>query len=278
MPGCKVEIDTKSLKYVYFENSEIESFTEEFMDQLRGIEFLNVNDVGLESVDGRSLGILEELLVFWGSQNKLKRLEENAFSGNKKLEMIRLKFNRIRYIHPKAFEGLDQLFVLDISSNKLKTFEVQVFDSLINLIKLDLSMNLIEKIDEKVFKNLEMLRELNLMKNNLKHLDPKVYNPLVSLEFINISFNKSPLEIIFGNLFENNFHLKQIYLINNKIKAIDSSFLENLKPKLKLISLRKNSCVDDDVLAKNGTIVHSEKAKLRLCNENFYEKKATQEH
>jgi Leucine-rich repeat (LRR) protein len=270
MPGLRVEIDTKSLKYVYFENSEIESFTEDFMKELRGVEFFNANDVGLESVDGRSLGILEEMLVFWGGQNKLQRLEESAFSGNKKLKMIYLKFNRIRYIHSKAFDGLDQLYVLDISSNKLKTLDI-VFDSLTSLIKLDLSHNLIEKIDKKVFKNLRNLHELNLAKNNLKHLNPKVYDPLVSLEFINISFNISPLEIITGDLFKQNFHLKQIYLIGNKIKAIDRHFLENVKSKLEIVSLRRNACVDDDVLGRNGKIAGSEMVKLRLCFDSYYE-------
>lgn len=268
MSGPGVEIDTESLKYVYFENSEIESFTEEFVAQLKGVEFLNVNDVGLKSVDGRSLGLLDELLTFWGGQNKLERLETNAFSGNKKLEMIYLKFNRISFIHHKAFDGLVELFVLDLSSNKLKEIR-NIFESLRSLVKLDLSLNRIEKLDKNVFKNLGELRELNLMKNNLKFLDPDVFKPLLSLEFVNISFNKSPLGIISAELFKHNFHLKQIYLINNKIRAIDRKFLDNLKPSLEIISLRTNSCIDDDIIAANGTIAWSERLKLKDCNENF---------
>lgn len=268
MPSLSVEIDTKSLKYVYFQNSEIESFTEEFLKQLRGIEYFNLNEVDLERIDGEKLKILEELVVFWGGHNEVKRLEKNAFSGNKKLEMIYLKFNQIWHIHPKAFAGLDQLYVLDISSNKLKNLD-RIFGSLINLIKLDLSSNLIEKFDRNVFKELGMLRALNLQQNNLKHLNPKVYDPLVRLEFINISFNKSPLETIAGDLFKYNFHLKQIYFIKNKIKAIDRDFIKHFKPVLEIVSLRENLCIDDDVMGKNGTILDGEKVKLRLCNSNL---------
>lgn len=268
MSQLEVEIDMKSLKYVYFENSDIESFTEEFAKQLKGVEVLNANDVGLKHIDGGIMGELSELIIFWGGQNRLKRLEAFAFANNKKLEVISLKFNRIRFVHPLALAGLKQLYVLDLSSNRLKTFD-DIFKSLENLVKLDLSSNLIEIFDKEIFKSLGDLRELNLQKNNLKFLDPAVFEPLTSIQFLNISFNKSPLEIIVGHLFKHNFHLKQVYLIDNKIRAIDRRFLLNYKPSLEIISLRKNICVDDDILMTNDTVTKSEQLKIKECNEVF---------
>lgn len=270
MSRVEVEIDTKSLKYVYFANSEIGSFTAEFVKQLKGVEIFNANEVGLERIDGEVLGLLSEMLAFWGGQNQLKRLEANTFSRNKKLEAIHLKFNQINYIHPTAFDELHDLYVLDLSSNKLKILD-NVFVSLHNLVKLDLSHNLLESFDTKIFENQNNLRDLNLQKNNLKQLNSKVFNPLTNLEFINISFNKSPLGIIKGKLFRMNFYLRQIYLIDNKISAIDRTFIFNSKPSLEIISFRMNSCLNDDVLALNGTIASSEKLKLKTCFDNFYE-------
>lgn len=77
----------RGTKYVYFENSEIERFNEELMEQLKEVEYLNVNYVELEAVDGRCLGIVAGLKTFFGAHNELTRIDANAFSHNKKLEV-----------------------------------------------------------------------------------------------------------------------------------------------------------------------------------------------
>lgn len=264
----EVDIDTKSVKYVYFDNSNIETFRSEFMEQLRGIEELNANGIGLKNISWNTLSILEGLVAFWCGENNIEMLEANTFSNNPSLEIIYLKFNLINFIHPNAFDKLYQLIYLDLSSNKLKDIEC-IFDSLYNLAKLDLSSNSIERFDKEIFRNLENLRELNIQKNNFKFLDPQVFDPLMFIEFIFLSFNKSPLEVIPSRLFQFNIHLRKIYLIQNRIRAIERKFLLNEKPSLELISFRQNSCTDDDILALNGTVARDESLKLKLCYQNF---------
>lgn len=257
----EVEIDTKLLKYVYFESSEIESFTKGFTEQLKGVEYLNSNGVGLKNLNGKSLRSLKELLIFWGGSNRIRRLEANAFSGNKKLEAIYLKFNEINFVDPAAFDGLPELYLLDLSSNKLKAVP-SAFNSISSLVKLDLSSNLIENINSKAFSKLHELRELNLQKNQLTRLDPELFHPLTDLEFIDISFNQ--IKFIFGELFQHNFHLKKILFIGNKIQAIEEKFVQHQKPKLFHISFRNNNCVDDDIKSLKNEI-----EKLRKCFLNF---------
>lgn len=270
MSRLGVEVDTKSLKYVYFEESRIESFTEEFMEQLRGVEYFNANGVGLERIEARSLGKLAEILIFWGGQNRIEMLEARTFNGNSKLEAIYLKFNQIQFIHPEAFDGLNQLYMLDLSSNRLKSV-ANIFDLTSSLVKLDLSVNFIEKLDGNIFMSLENLRGLSLQKNNLRRLDPTVFDPLVSLEHVDISFNKSPLKTVPGNLFKLNLQLRQIFLIGNEIQAIEPRFLENSKTRLEEMSFRFNTCVDDDIAnVMNGRIEKTQKQKLQKCFENFY--------
>lgn len=269
MSRLGVEVDMKSLKYVYFEESKIESFTEEFMEQLKGVEYFNANGVGLERIEARSFAKLSEILMFWGGQNRIERLEAGTFHGNSKLEAIYLKFNQIQFVHPDAFDGLSQLYMLDLSSNRLKSV-VNIFDPVGSLVKLDLSMNFIEKLDRNIFMSLENLRGLSLQKNNLKRLDPIVFDPLTSLEHVDISFNKSPLKTIPGNLFKHNLQLRQIFLIGNKIQAVDPIFLENPKARLEEISFRFNACVDDDISnVMNGWIEKTQKHKLQKCFRNF---------
>lgn len=272
MNSLEVEIDAKSLKYVYFQNSEVKTFTEDFLEQLGDVEFFNANQVGLEQVDGKSLAKLKKLLEFWAGENEIEELHENSFSGNEKLEKIHLSFNQIRYIHPRAFNGLGNLIVLDLSSNKLKTL-LGAFDPLTGLVRLVLSHNPIEEFNQNVFKKLGELRELKLLKVNLKFLDPKVFHPLTSLEYINISFNKSPLKIS-GNLFKHNHHLKEIILIKNSIKSIDPQFLRHHKPNLKHVSVRMNSCIDKDFLnLDNGKIEDAAFEMLTICFRNYLDGK-----
>lgn len=273
MNSLEVEIDAKSLKYVYFQNSEVKTFTEDFLEQLKEVVYFNANQVGLERVDGRSLAKLKELLVFWAGENEIEELQENSFSGNEKLEAIHLSFNQIRYIHPRAFNGLGNLAALDLSSNKLKTLS-GAFDPLTGLIRLVLSHNPIEDFNQNIFKNLVALRELKLMNVNLKYLDPKVFHPLTSLEYINISFNKSPLETIPGNLFKHNYHLKEMILIKNSIRSIDPKFLRNYKPSLKHLSVRMNSCIDQDFLhLENGKIDKAAIEMFTICYRNYLDGK-----
>lgn len=266
-----MEIDTKSLKYVYFQLSEIESFPEEFMEQLKGVEFFNANGVGLERIDGKSLGKLDEMLVFWGGLNKIESLEARSFSENIKIEAIYLKLNRIQHIDPMAFEGIPQLLALDLSSNRLSKFG-RCFDPLIQLVAVDLSSNLIEKLPEDTFKNLKDLRDLKLQNNQFLALDPDLFKPLISLRYINMSFNKHPLNTIVGDLFEFNLNLNQFLFIGNKLKAIDRDFFKHFKQSMDMLSFRFNSCIDDDFIhIKNGTLDESDYVKLNRCFDNFNE-------
>lgn len=268
MSRLRVEIDKKSLKYVYFQLSEIESFTEQFMKQLQGVEFFNANEVGLKQVDGISLSSMQK---FWGGLNEIRRLEANAFSGSRNLQAIFLKFNQIQWIHETAFNGLYYLFQLDLSSNKLASL-TSFLDPLINLIRLDISSNLIERLPPNIFRSLSNLRDLKLMNNKLIFLDPLSFNPLSNLEALNISFNKSPFTIINGTFLEKSNKLKEILLIGDKIKAIDRRFFENLRSSINFISFRDNFCIDLDLtMSTNKTLSRDQEIQLETCFKKFDE-------
>jgi hypothetical protein len=262
----RVEVDGKSFKYVFFRNSNIEFFTDEFVEQLEGVEYLNANEVGLMHIDGNALGRLPELLIFWGSQNDIESLDAGAFSGNFNLELICLKFNRINFVHHDAFHGLNRLFKLDLSSNRLVKLE-RIFDTLTNLMILDLSSNRIENLSDEVFKGLGKLRQLNLSKNQLKFLYAEALDPLVRLQTIDLCFNK--LTVINKRILKYNKKLTKILFCGNQIRAIDSKFFANRKKKLDLMLLRSNACIDDDFDLVNGTLSKNDVMKFSSCYENF---------
>lgn len=237
------------------------------MEQLTGVEYLNANDLGLERIEG--LGKLKELLIFWAGLNKIKRLDADAFRENTKLEEIHLKFNRIVLIDEAAFGSLDKLLILDLSSNKLKSFGF-VFSPLTSLLALDLSSNLIETFPENIFKNLGELKSLKLQRNYLKFLNPDVFTPLQNLEFVDVSFNRSPLETIPGDLFKHNYNLQQIYFVSSKIRSIDKKFFLHSKPSLEIVSFRTNECIDDDLTSvSSGILNQKDERKLKKCFENL---------
>ena len=264
----KVNIQDKSLKYVFFQNSKIEFFTDEFVEQLEGIQFLNVNDVGLKHIDGNIFGRLNEIILFWGSQNEIERVDANTFFGCMNLEFISLKFNKISFIDDDAFYGLEYLYKLDLSSNRLKNIG-RIFKNLYSLVDLDLSSNSIEYLNDETFKHQSNLYALSLANNNLKFLNPKAFDPLVGLEYLNLCFNKSPIPIIYEPFLKYNVNMKKILLCNNKIKAIERDFFLNNKPSLDLILLRMNSCTNQDFTVSSKTIISNELMKFQLCYDNF---------
>lgn len=258
----------KSLKYVFFRNSEIEFFTDELVEQLEGIEYLNVNEVGLEHIDGKILGRLKGIFIFWGSQNEIENLEAGAFNGCENLEYIVLKFNRISYIHEYAFHDLNRLIKLDLSSNKLKHIG-RIFDGLHSLLEIDLSSNHIEHLHDEIFNDLQNLEALILSKNNFKFLNYKAFDSLVNLQHLNLCFNRSPIPVIYERFLKYNVNLSEILLCNNKIKAIEKEFFLHSKPDLKLILLRMNSCTNEDLTVRTKTIISDELLKFQLCYDNF---------
>lgn len=263
-----MNIQDKSLKYVYFKNSKIELFTDEFVEQLERIQFLNVNDVGLKHIDSNILGRLSKIILFWGSQNEIESVEANTFNECRSLELISLKFNKISFIHEDAFINLENLYKLDLSSNRLNNIG-KIFKNLYSLVDLDISSNLIEYLNEETFKNLLNLHALSLAKNNLKFLNSKTFDSLVSLEYINLCFNKSPIPIIYERFLKYNVNMKKILLCNNKIKAIEREFFLNYKPSLDLILLRMNSCTNQDFTVSSKTIISDELIKFQPCFDNF---------
>jgi Leucine-rich repeat (LRR) protein len=64
---------------------------------------------------------------------------------------IEITEERIEKIDENAFVGFDNLKVLDLNSNKLKTIKSNQFERLINLETLELQQNQIAELDENAF-------------------------------------------------------------------------------------------------------------------------------
>lgn len=264
-----IKIYSVDNQHVFFVDSTIKYLSTDFLKQLQYIEYFNANGIGLEKIDRNSMKVFNLLYGFWGGQNNLKKLKAKTFVDNPTLELLYLKFNRIEYVSPHAFSGLDNLIVMDLSSNRIKNLEHGTFHNLYKLFKLDISLNSIEYLNEDIFEHLQSLRHLVVAKNNFKTINPHTFDPLLSLEYINMSFNKSPIELIEGKLFKQNKKLNQVLLISNKIRSIDPQFFHNKNENLKRISLRSNKCINDDIEPVGGKLVDAFERKLQLCFMNF---------
>lgn len=264
-----IKIKSVDNQHVFFVNSTIKYLSTDFLQQLKYIEYFNANSIGLKKIDRNSLKVFNLLYGFWGGQNNLKKLEAKTFINNPTLELLYLKFNRIEYISPHAFLGLDNLIVMDLSSNRIKNLEHGTFHNLYKLITLDISLNSIEYLQDDTFEHLQSLRQLILAKNNFQTINPHSFDPLVNLLYINMSFNKSPIELIDGKLFKQNKKLNQVFLISNQIRSINPQFFYNNKNNLTRISLRSNKCINSDVEPLNGKLNDDYKRQLKQCFMNF---------
>lgn len=136
-----------------------------------------------------------------------------AFPNFHKLFIVNCE---LKHIERSKLAKLTQLTYLNFFGNQLEYFEADVFDDLINLESLFFVYNKIKVLPVNLLSNLKNLFEFGSWAN--------------------------PIEIIPRKFFENNIKLEKIQMQDSNIKKIRFDFLT--LPKLKLLNLKNNDCIN----------------------------------
>lgn len=205
---------------------------------------------------------LTSLQVFDISGNYLTDLEENCFSRNPLLRVIKAKSNRICSLSPNSLgEVKASLQVLDLSKNCFTQVPAPNVRGAQRLIALDLSYNAIESIQNLQFMNMPELQELRLVSNYITEIMPLAFMNLPKLENLILSYNKirnldttrfqsfenlqlldlskNELDILPASAFKDFPKLKELHLADNRITTIETMAISS-DPELRLINLAKN--------------------------------------
>lgn len=117
-------------------------------ENMESLYHLIVTNNNIEIVDEDSLRDLPNLITFFMSFNKLKRLERYTFENNAKLLIFFVNSNQLEYLHRDLFKNNPLLEAISLRNNHLKLIHVD-FTSLRSLKALDLHANVcIDKCTE----------------------------------------------------------------------------------------------------------------------------------
>ena len=200
--------------------------------------------------------------------DKIKRINSNAFNGLVNLETLSLSDNEIEVIEANSFESLVNLKVLKLNSNKIKQIYSNTFTGLSNLEELELNSNQILTIEPNAFECLGNLRLLWLNKNNMKVIESNVFKGLLRLENLNLLFND--IDMIEKNAFEGLSNLIAL-LMSGKIKHVKSHAFKGLTG-IKTLCLNRLEISEIEAQAFNGlsNLTQVDLSNNKLKNINAY--------
>jgi Leucine-rich repeat (LRR) protein len=185
---------------------------------------------------------------------KLREIDEVAFSGLKKLEILDISATDLHHLHPKTFNGLVSLKQLNLYTIWAEALDKNLFSDLINLEYLNLGNNVFAYLPEKLFENLTSLKKLDLANNPIKSLSANLFKNLINVE--ELSFYAALFETVPDDIFKYNGNLASIKLQAN-ITRMSSKIFSHLK-KLKYINLVDNDCVSMEIPNPNSNILLTE--------------------
>lgn len=154
---------------------------------------------------------LEELTYRY---NRIRSVNEYAFSHTPNLITLWLNINTIAFLHQKALSGLKHLRTLRLDNNLLSDLFNYTFEDLLALQTLNLRNNRIAFIFNDTFQNLKNLTILDLGGNKITHFQSSGLNGLE--------------------------RLSKFYLDGNNLKSIDSSQYHIFQNTLTTLDLQRN--------------------------------------
>ena len=189
---------------------------------------LDLSNCDLTEIPARQiLSMLSpHLQTLYLNDNRITKIEKNAFAGLNSLQLLNLSANNIDKIEKNAFEGLNSLQRLNLSGNDIDKIEKNAFTGLTGLQEMDLSFNDIDKIEKNAFTGLNSLQRLNLYANNIDKIENNAFEGLNSLQGLTLSAND--IDKIEKNAFEGLNSLLVLNLSNNKIINIEKKAFEGL--------------------------------------------------
>ncbi len=121
-----------------------------FFSLFTKVRFLRFVHSGLQQIC-HTLHLMENLIHFNTSFNKIEALHDKCFGTPKKLKEIVITDNFLEYVHSKAFVFLTQLLFLDLSNNCLEYFSIKSLSNSEKLLILSIYNNSLSHLKEHSF-------------------------------------------------------------------------------------------------------------------------------
>uniref|UniRef100_A0A6A7G1U3 Toll-like receptor Tollo n=1 Tax=Hirondellea gigas TaxID=1518452 RepID=A0A6A7G1U3_9CRUS len=195
---------------------------------------LHLNNNKLARIDDDAFKSLTEINELILSFNKIVALPQTAFVDLYQLRSLDLANNSITSLPPAIFTSLGQLLALNISHNQLSmSFDnPEPFVGLIRLVVLDLSYNRLNVIGPRIFDHLYSLQVLFISNNKISYLNEGVFSNLANLYTVDISDNM--ITTLASGTLRGLSVLTHLFLDNNLIITISDKAFYNCSALQKL--------------------------------------------
>lgn len=167
-----------------FQNSYMPILPKEIFDQFPRLESLDMSNIGMSIIRGRSFVNASELAELNLSNNQLTEITGQTFIGATKLKSLHLANNKIVTVYTNAFRDTTNLEYVDLCHNLIQIIHKEVFSVLENLRNVYLYRNSIIDVNPLSFVQNKQLNTLDLNGNVLRE---------VELELSSVRLNKLDL-------------------------------------------------------------------------------------
>ncbi|CAG9580972.1 unnamed protein product [Danaus chrysippus] len=172
------------------------------------------------------------------ANNRLTRVDREAFKGLEYLIDVDLSGNNISYVDPEAFLNSHGLLNVELQGNPL-TFVEGPFLVSSTLQYLDISDCNLSTINPQFFDNITSLNTLDLSNNPLNVLESGTFDVLTSLETLKL--NDCKLTNISENVFSALVNLKNLEIAGNYLSNMNWPELLGTLSRLEYLNLRKSA-------------------------------------
>ncbi|XP_022117604.2 carboxypeptidase N subunit 2 [Pieris rapae] len=233
---CPDECDCHYFRINWVTDCSESNLTEVPYDELSlSVYILDLNGNNITSLKSFPSDIKMRRLQI--ADNRLTRVERQAFKGLEYLIDVDLSGNNITYVDPETFLDSRGLLNVELQDNPLGVIEGPFLISG-TLQYLDISNCKISSINPVFFTNITSITTLDLSNNPLISLDAAVFDNLTSLETLKL--NDCKLKYLPENIFEALVNLKNLELAGNFLTETNwPEVLGNL-PRLEYLNLRKS--------------------------------------
>ncbi|PZC73239.1 insulin-like growth factor-binding protein complex acid labile subunit [Helicoverpa zea] len=171
------------------------------------------------------------------ANNRLTRVDKDAFKGLEYLIDVDLSGNNISYVDPEAFLDARGLLNVELQDNPLTSVEGPFLASS-TLQYLDISYCNLSSINTQFFDNITTLTTVDLSGNPLKTLEAGMFDVLTSLETLKL--NDCKLTSISENTFASAINIKYLELSGNQLINTDWPEVLGKLLRLEYLNLRKS--------------------------------------
>ena len=122
--SLKANVDYSKLRYLYFDENNLQIDDIKRLSKLENVEALNVSDNNISGIfDLSLLSIMRKLKVFWAFSNHITEFRNSVHREQLSAKIFDFSANKLKYVDLKVFDGFQHLEFLNLERNMISKLD-----------------------------------------------------------------------------------------------------------------------------------------------------------